>query len=210
MQWLDQGHSVDHICDMMNMCRPSCNVPPRGCECGDRNNFCEQECPLPSTTSCVRNCSAAGEPVDLSICDWYIAPEQLTWLPTAYAHSAHCACKLETVSGRLSNTAMCVRKFLIAVHQNMSPDLKATMKSWKSQYCNDFMCDPQYLIQIETQFVPIAYKVHVQAYNNCCCPNNPAPYPYWMALMFNYKGITPCAAIAGMIEAKGPCGCDYW
>lgn len=211
LEWLNQGHSVQYICeDLMNFCQPSCNAPPRGCECGDADNFCKQDCPLPATASCSNNCTPSSDPVDFSICDWYTSQEQLQWLPTAYAKSAHCACLLETVPGRASNTAKCVRKHLIDAHISLNSTLISVMKSWKAEYCTDIMCDPQYLLNIETYFIPIAYVVHVNAYKSCCCPKTPAPYKYWMALMLNYKGIVPCTAIASMIEANGPCGCENW
>eukprot|EP01127_Copromyxa_protea_P019510 TRINITY_DN6356_c0_g1_i1.p1 TRINITY_DN6356_c0_g1~~TRINITY_DN6356_c0_g1_i1.p1 ORF type:complete len:177 (-),score=26.40 TRINITY_DN6356_c0_g1_i1:17-547(-) len=159
---------------------------------------------------CAQNCTIVGNATK-DQCVYY--EQNMDWLPTAYVKSATCACtgaKGLWDDGWNSPTSHCVRNFLLAGHRAINDTFKAEMRAKKEKYCVPAICNPEYLFWIEKNWVPIAYKVHVDAYRHCCCPKGPAPFWSWQALMLNYEGIVGCPLIVTAIEGFGKCGCQGW
>eukprot|EP01124_Arcella_intermedia_P009935 TRINITY_DN16501_c0_g1_i1.p1 TRINITY_DN16501_c0_g1~~TRINITY_DN16501_c0_g1_i1.p1 ORF type:complete len:185 (-),score=16.62 TRINITY_DN16501_c0_g1_i1:59-613(-) len=163
------------------------------------------------SSPCVSNCTFAWN-ANSSACHFY--QDNLDWLPTAYADSALCACTGSPGlydDGWHSPSNACVRGYLLHAHTNLvNQTMKDTMRALKAKYCTPLACDPDYLAWIEDNWIPIVYKVHVDSFRTCCCPEGPAPYVAWMALMFNYHGFLGCDSIVLAIELAGACGCQGW
>lgn len=205
--WLRNGLDKYKICTNLKFCPHACLGVPRGCKCGD--NDCREVCPLDSIRPCRTGCTPQGR-VPIEKCDWYKTPEVLTYLPTAYASSASCACRLETFPGKNSDSAMCVRSTLIKLHDELNPELKKKMIDMKKKHCNDLICSPEYAQWIQDNFVQVAYDLHIQAFRSCCCNSPPAEKFFWRLVMFNWRGVVPCSLISDMIKWRGSCGCQGW
>ena len=179
--------------------------------------------PLVFTQSCAPDCNIQPG-YDISHCDWYLDPSGgLSFLPTGYAKSAHCACRMSEVypEAKNSSTLKCVRKFLKGsyifiltlsdAHTSLPKSLIEEMAANKSKGCDEFSCSIAYHNYIQHVWFPIAYEMHVDSFEGCCCPHGVAPKWAWRLIMFDWKIIPNyCSFVAHSIEQFGKCGCQGW
>jgi hypothetical protein len=171
-----------------------------------------------NSASCKSGCTPTGK-MDLADCAWYTTQK---WLPDTYTAAAACACQLQGVKGALSDTAMCVRNYLMTNHKGtdyFSQELKTSLAEARATDCwvsptGTAFCSLAFG-QLVHKIVPLIYGLHKDAYSFCCCPGEPAPLWAWEAIFMTrmdniLKVPGACLVEAKLIESYGPCGCDDW
>jgi len=169
--------------------------------------------------SCVAGCTPQGS-MNVSDCSWYHSQQ---WLPLSYRAAASCACTLQDVPGRLSPTANCVRAFLRDAHQGTKYFSETEKEHYASLFRLECVFEPfpggciigSYYDTVSALMVPTVYRIHVDAYQYCCCPHPPATMGWWYGVMFGRLhslvwSKAGCAIEMDLIEKKGPCGCENW
>lgn len=136
---------------------------------------------------------AAGPPP--SQCSDYEADAD--WLPPAYVRNAFCACSKTPDSP----TANCVRGYL---QQQMAErtDLREKWGAAKKKYDHGIE-KIAYDVYVAEHVTPVIYGWHTQAYESCCCPHGPAPYPDWIGV--TEVDLEDCNLVNEMIDLFGSC-----
>lgn len=154
-------------------------------------------CRTPERTDCTP--TLTGFPPSVGNCAAYAANSW--WLPWAYVNNATCAC----TSTPDSPTANCVRAFL---QRRLAAAPRAIKIAAAMQKSNDVPNAPQYAAYqafVQTLLTPLIYRDHVDAYQQCCCPCGPAPYPAWIGV--TTAPIQPCSLVGYFIRQFGSCHC---
>lgn len=127
-------------------------------------------------------------------CTWYETNKW--WLPSVYEQNAMCVCSQTTSYN--NNTLECVRRFVqVYTDQYFPAEMRQVMADKKAK---DNAIQYQYFLQ--KYFTPLIYKVHVDAYNTCCCPHGPAPYFDWIGVVL---APLPCPFVWEGVLLAGSC-----
>ena len=178
--------------------QPAANVPP-GNETPAPQPAVDASQPVPQTDGGAPGCvPAAGPSPSASNCVAYA--QNGWWLPVAYVVNATCAC-LKTPDGPTSN---CVRKFLQDRLAGTPSSIKAVAVAARAAQAAQPIPGPgPYDAFVQTVLTPRIYQDHVDAYQTCCCPSGPAPYPAWVGV--TTVPIPECDIVRLTINYFGSC-----
>eukprot|EP01098_Paradermamoeba_levis_P015712 TRINITY_DN811_c0_g1_i1.p1 TRINITY_DN811_c0_g1~~TRINITY_DN811_c0_g1_i1.p1 ORF type:complete len:226 (+),score=47.65 TRINITY_DN811_c0_g1_i1:80-757(+) len=158
---------------------------------------------------CTCNCKPTRN-FGPEICGWYtekspsLSPNPAYWkggdfLPNTYGSAATCACGGEGNPFWQLDAPSCVRSYLIKGHENLPSQLKVDIRNAT-------------LSGVRSRLLPYVetfYQMHVDAYNNCCCPGKPAPFATWV-MVFYAGNLLPCkTGILPMVMEFSRCGCGW-
>ena len=108
-----------------------------------------------------------------SVCDEVYQQENGWWIPDAYKVNALCACQTLPVN---NGPADCIRQFLysrINDSNRYSSEFRQTAADMKSQYTQNIFGNilsyPNYIL---TNFTPLIYQDHLEAYSSKIICNN--------------------------------------
>ena len=191
--------------------------------CPSLTTCCSTECCPPShpicdpqQKSCWKNdCKTHIDisPLEkgLKICEYY---KNKDWLPPDYAAAAFCACSGDGSHRWLSPSATCMRNFLVKGHEAFSEDFRDESRRVVEQYYPNRRWGDRkiYFRWLRERWLERVYRVHVEAYRECGCPNLPAVEFYW-GLVLKYGKLLVlggCKVVVMAIEFQGACGCQDW
>jgi len=141
---------------------------------------------------------------DTNVCHSVYEVQNSHWLPEAYIHNAACACAGIPTDSMEAN---CIRKFLatrINDKSRYTPAFRQKMAEAKVKYENHPILQfVSYKAMVMSEFVPMIYKDHQDAYSQCCCPGTPAFFASWEAVAT--VKVPTCGMVVQSIKLFGSC-----